>query len=147
MQTSDHAQGENQELSEFVVSLNEQLHLAGAERAEQAFGLGCGVGLLPAIALVLILYLLPSVNILLAITFLILILLILVGIVMLLSFRARRNAIDRTYDDKVKDQIDDYIKDHNLTRAQFDTLAQAYIIEGAPLRKYISPVGLTDEAI
>jgi 5-bromo-4-chloroindolyl phosphate hydrolysis protein len=97
------------------------------------------VGLLPAIALVVILYLLPIVNILLAIIFLLLIMLVLVGIVMLLSFRARRNAIKKTYKDKVKGEIDTYIREHNLTRSQFDTLAQDLVPEGTPLRGYLSP--------
>jgi hypothetical protein len=136
---------ETRDLSQFTEKLNEELRAAGAERAEQAFGLGCGVGLLPAIALVVILYLLPMVNIVLAIIFLLMIMLILVGIVMLLSFRARRNAIEKTYQEKVKNEIDTYLGEHNLTRSQFDALALDLVPEGTPLWGYLSPQGLSNE--
>jgi hypothetical protein len=139
METISLTREETQDISQFTEKLNEELRAAGAERAEQAFGLGCGVGLLPAIALVVILYLLPMVNIVLAIVFLLLIMLILVGIVMLLSFRARRNAIEKTYQDKVKGEIDTYIREHNLTRSQFDSLTIDLVPEGTPLCGYLSP--------
>ena len=145
MGTPDLTKEDNQDFAQFVESLNEQLRVAGAERAEQAFGLGCGVGLLPAIALVIILYLLPFVNILLAITFLLLIMLILLGIVMLLSIRARRNAMERTYQDEVKGEIEAYIKEQDMTRLQFDTSAQEYVAEGAPLWVYLSTPHSTDD--
>jgi uncharacterized membrane protein YkvI len=139
MQTSNLTPEEAQGLSQFTEEVNEELRAAGAERAEQAFGLGCAVGLLPAITLAVVFYLLPMVNIVLAIIFLLLIMLILVAIVMLLSFRARRNAIDRTYENKINSEIEAYIREHNLTRLQFDTLASGLVSEGTPLRGYLSP--------
>ena len=69
--------------------LNESLRLSGASSAEQAFGIGCTMGLAPILVILLILFILKVINLILVFILLVMGLLVMVGVAMLVAQRAR----------------------------------------------------------
>ena len=130
-----------QELTRFVGDQNEKLRAAGAESAEQAFGMGCGIGLLPTVIIILVLYVLDVINFVLVVILLGLALLALAGIVMLLASRARVNASSKAYQTIVEPEIYRFLGEHDLTRQQFDAFTHQLLPEDAPLQAYLSQTG------
>lgn len=126
------------EFVDFVESLNEKLRDAGAESAERAFGMGCALGLFPAVTIIAVLFIFGVINLILAVILLGMVLLALVGIAMLLASRARINALKRTYRTSVKPEIARYLDENNLTRQQFDQFVNELLPEDAPLQTYLA---------
>lgn len=132
---------QTQELVGFAELENEKLRAAGAESAEQAFGLGCGLGLVPTVIIIIVLFVLKVINFILAIVLLGMGLLAVVGIGMLLASRARVNAASRTYQTSVEPEILQYLDEHDLTPQQFGVIVQEQLPENAPLRVHLDQVG------
>jgi hypothetical protein len=130
-----------QEIAEFVLSENEKLRAAGAESAEQAFGIGCGLGLLPTAIIVIVLFVFKVINFILAIIFLLMGLLAVVGISMLLASRARVNAEDRTYRVTVEPEILQYLDEVDITPQQFREIVQEQLLDDVPLRVHLDQAG------
>lgn len=128
------------ELDQFARSLNAELEAIGADRAEQAFGLGCGLGIMPLGALVLALWVLQVINLILAFILAAMAGLALVGVAALLAYRARRRAIQHAYHTTQEREISRFLSARTMSRAQFDTLAYRQLPEGAPLLDFLSPI-------
>jgi hypothetical protein len=118
--------------------LNETLRLAGAGSAEQAFGLGCSIGLLPLLIVVGVLFVFKVVNLILAFILLIMGFLVIVGVSMLIAQRARTNGLLKTYQASVKPEITQYIAQNRLTRARFDTQVSQLLPQDAPLQAFLT---------
>jgi len=131
---------QRESLLQLVDILDEELRAAGAGSAENAFGLGCGIGLLP-VALVLVLMLLSRrINFVLAILLAVILFIALVGVSTLLAYQARKNAILRRYQQDIEPRITLFCTQQQLTRLQFDTLAASGLPEGAPLQDFLTPL-------
>lgn len=129
------------DISTFVESENEKLRAAGAESAEQAFGIGCGIGLLPTVIIVIVLYAFQVVSFILAIILVLMGLLAVVGISMLLASRARVNAESKTYEASVEPEILQYLDDLGVTQQQFVEAVHEQLLDDAPLRAHLDRVG------
>jgi hypothetical protein len=129
---------EDQELSEFIQSLNQHLSESGSGAAESAFGLGCYIGFIPLAILVILLFLFGVRNwIVLTLVGLLSVLLI-TGIATLLSRRARAINIDTTYQREVEPQIETYLEKRSITQIEFDAVSRQVLTTNAPLLEYIS---------
>lgn len=132
---------ENPEITVFVESENEKLRAAGVESAEQAFGIGCGIGLLPTVIIVIVLFAFNVISFILAIILLLMGLLAVVGISMLLASRARVNAEAKTYDASVEPEILQYLEEVGVTQQQFVETVQEQLLDNAPLRVHLERAG------
>ena len=126
------------ELKEFIQSANENLFKAGAEGAEQSFGLGCLLGTIPPALLIVVLYMSGVFNLILALIVIVLAALAVTGIATLVSSFARGRSIRETYRKKVGPEIDTFLSRHSLTRLQFDDVAGEILTDSAPLRMYLT---------
>lgn len=129
------------DISTFVESENEKLRAAGAESAEQAFGIGCGIGLLPTVIIVIVLYAFQVVSFILAIVLVLMGLLAVVGISMLLASRARVNAESKTFEASVEPEILQYLDDLGVTQQQFVEAVHEQLLDDAPLRAHLDRAG------
>lgn len=128
---------EHPEITVFVESENEKLRAAGAESAEQAFGIGCGIGLLPTVIIIIALFAFNIISFILAIILLLMGLLAVVGICMLLASRARVNAEDRFYRSIVEPEILRYLDELGITPQQFREVVNEQLLDNAPLRVHL----------
>jgi hypothetical protein len=128
---------EHPEITDFVESENEKLRAAGAESAEQAFGIGCGIGLLPTVIIIIALFAFNIISFILAIILLLMGLLAVVGICMLLASRARVNAEDRFYRSIVEPEILRYLDELGITPQQFREVVNEQLPDNAPLRVHL----------
>jgi hypothetical protein len=133
---------QHQEIAEFVEAENEKLRAAGAESAEQAFGMGCGLGLLPTIIIIIVLFVLKVINFILAIVLLGMGILAVVGISMLLASRARVNSERTTYQTSVEPEIIQYFDERDLPAQQFGAIVREQLPENAPLRIHLDQAGI-----
>ncbi|MGW8249048.1 MAG: hypothetical protein ACWGO1_00270 [Anaerolineales bacterium] len=123
-----------------VESLNERLRATGAGGAESAFGLGCGIGLLPVVGITLLLWIFGVVNLILGMMMLVVGLLALAGISILLANLARSNTVKRVYRTEVEPEIVRYLSRQRLSRQDFDTAAYQLLPVDAPLQGFLHPV-------
>jgi hypothetical protein len=124
------------EFVHLVNSLNETLETAAQTSANHAFNVGCSVSLLPLLLLaVLVLILANWVSALIAGM---VALLIALGLAALVAWTARKNAIEQTYRLRVAPEIERSLSTYQLSRLDFDRLADAVLPSGALLRNYLS---------
>lgn len=140
MDAVDLSEEQIQELAGVVESLNEQLRSSGAGGAETAFGIGCGIGLIPVVGITLLLWVFGLINLILALFMFVVGMLALSGISILLANVARSNAFKRVYRTEVEPEILQYLSEQHLSRQEFDTLAHQMLPPDAPLQVYLSPI-------
>lgn len=140
MDAIDLSEEQIQELAGVVESLNEQLRSSGAGGAETAFGIGCGIGLIPVVGITLLLWVFGLINLILALFMFVVGMLALSGISILLANVARSNAFKRVYRTEVEPEILQYLSEQHLSRQEFDTLAHQMLPPDAPLQVYLSPI-------
>ena len=128
----------SRDLADLAERLNESLRLSGASSAEQAFGIGCTLGLTPILVILLVLFIFKVINLILAFILLVMGLLVMVGMAMLAAQRARLNGMTRAYHIGVKAEIDQYLAQSGLTRPEFDRLVSKLLPAGAPLQAFLS---------
>ena len=138
METSPSDSGQSQDLASLAERLNESLRVSGASSAEQAFGLGCTIGLTPILVILLVLFIFKVINLILAFILLGLAILAMVGIAMLVAQQARQNGMKRAYRTGVEAEINQYLAQSSLTRPQFDFLVSKLLPEEAPLQAFLS---------
>jgi hypothetical protein len=126
------------EVEQFGEELNEELRAAGISSAEQSFGLGCGLGLVPVSLLVLVLYFFNVVDLIPALVLLLLALLVLVSVASYMASQARIHRMDRYYQECIEPQIGEYLKRSQITRSQFNAYLFTCLADGAPLRDYLA---------
>jgi hypothetical protein len=126
-----------QDFETTVINLNGKLISQGASYAEQAFGLGCSISIVPVGLLVIIaliigvrswigLLIVGAVGAFLAI-----------AIVALMANKARYNSIEKMYYREMNPEINQYCKSQNISRQQFDQRALEVLPQNAPLCKYL----------
>jgi uncharacterized membrane protein YkvI len=124
------------QLLDFVHAVEASLTTAGTERAAQAFNLGCSITLpLAAIITGLVLWL-SNFNWIEGVVAAVLSILLVIGFCNLVAMLARRNAIKKTYQERMTVEIDTFLRQRNLTRADFNAAAQATLPENAVLRTF-----------
>ncbi len=138
--TEDRTEGQVLEITGMVEALDERMRSAGAGGAEVAFGLGCGIGLIPVVGVTVLLWFFSAVNLILALFILVVGMLALAGISILLANIARSNAFKRVYRMEVEPEIARYLSKEHLSRQEFDTLAFQALPPDAPLQGYLSPI-------
>lgn len=136
----DLTEEEKNEFIGVVESLNEKLRSSGAGGAESAFGLGCGIGLIPVIGFILLLWVFGVINLILGMLLLVVGLLALAGVSILLANLARSNAFKRVYRTEVEPEIIQYLSRQHLSRQDFDSLAFQVLPLDAPLQRFLQPV-------
>lgn len=128
-----------EDLNQQIAELNEKLRAAGASSAELALGLVIRLGFLPMLGVVLLLMLFKVINIILGFVVFIIISLVLLGISMLISERARLNAMKQLYILSIENEIDQFLHDYGMTRQQFDIVVTGLLPANAPLNHFLSP--------
>lgn len=127
------------ELDQFADELNEELREAGSVSAEQAFSVGCAVGIIPVGLIVFLLYIFGVVKLILALFLVLLGIVALVAVVALLASQARDRAVRRVYQESVQPKIEAYLSSTGLSRTEFDTLLFDKLSDRAPLRAFLTP--------
>lgn len=128
-----------EELNQFAEGLNEKLRLAGANGAEQSFGLSVLLGGIPALIIALLLLALQAINLIQAFIVALFAGLVVVGAAALVANRARLNAIHHAYLNQAESEIEGFLEAHELSRLEFDTLAARLLPDSAPLRAFLHP--------
>ena len=129
---------QHEALVQFVETANQELVIAGGSSAEQSFGLGCALGIVPLGIIVLIMYVFGVLNLIGGLVAMLVGLLALIGILALVSSQARFRGIANAYQRQVKPEIEDYLSSQGLAQAQFDAVADQVLTTEAPLRAYLN---------
>jgi hypothetical protein len=129
---------QRQGLEELTGSCNERLEKAGAQGAEQSFGLGCALGGLPLVGGVLMLYVLGIFSFILAFITFVMGALVLLGITALISFGAKKRSIAEIYRQEVGPEIQAYMSNHHIQQEQLNQFVYDTLPVGAPLRIFHS---------
>jgi hypothetical protein len=134
----DQPQIPSDDLVEFAESLNETLRQGGAGRAEQAFGLGCSLGLIPLLLVIVLLLVFKFINLILAFILLVMGALVLAGVSMLAAQQARQNGVRQVYITSVEVEINKYLAQSHLSRTRFDSLVSQVLPQDAPLQAFLN---------
>lgn len=127
---------QRQELSELTSASNERLEQAGAQGAEQAFGLGCALIGLPLALLILALFVLGVFPLITAFIAWVMGAMVVLGAITLVSFNAKKRAIGETYRKNVGPDIQAYLNQSQIQEERFNSYVSASLPEGAPLRTF-----------
>jgi len=127
------------ELDQFTDELNEELRAAGSGSAEQAFSVGCAVGIIPVGLVVFGIYISGVVNLILALFLFLLGMVVLFAVLALLASQARDRASRRVYHESVEPKIEAFLSNTGLSRTEFDTLLFDKLSDRAPLRAFLTP--------
>ncbi|MFO7624590.1 MAG: hypothetical protein R6V73_09585 [Anaerolineales bacterium] len=125
---------QRQGLEALTNSCNERLEKAGAQGAEQSFGLGCALGGLPLVGGVLMLYVLGVFSFILAFITFVMGALVLLGITALISFSAKKRSIAEIYRTEIGPEIQAYLNNHHIEEEQLNRFVDDTLPVGAPLR-------------
>lgn len=140
MEGSDKNQEVEQDLKAFALAMNEKLQSAASSSAERAFGIGCGIGLLPIAGITVLLYIFQVINLILVVMLAFLGVLFLTGFSALLASIARANTVKRVYNDEVQPEIEGYTRRQHMSRESFDTQVAGILAVEEPLQAYLSPL-------
>lgn len=121
-------------LEQQVGLFNERLREAGSSSSEQAFAIGCGIGLLPVLLILALLFVFRLANIILVSILLVMAFLVMMGVGMLLASIARQNNIRRVYREQVEPEIGAYLARTGLPQGEFFETVTSLLPETAPLR-------------
>jgi hypothetical protein len=121
-------------LEDLVAGANETLVKAGADSAEQSFGLGCALGGLIILGAAGALYLFGVFNLVLAFIVLIMGSLAVTGIAVLVASFAKTRGVTLKYRMTVLPEIEIYLKKNNVSQDQFERVVVAALPPNAPLR-------------
>jgi predicted lipid-binding transport protein (Tim44 family) len=117
---------------------NARLEEAASAVTQQAFNLGCLVGLLPGGIFVVATFLLIGFSVIGAAIALVLMLIGLIAFANLAAMLARRNTIRRVYRDQSQGEIETALQEAGLTRDQFDAVAQHALPSHAALYPFVT---------
>lgn len=125
-------------LTSLAETENARLEEAASPVTQQAFNLGCLVGLLPGGLFLLAILVLTDFSIIGAAISLILIMMGLIAFANLAAMLARRNTVRRVYRDQSESQIEQSLQEAGLSRAQFDEVARRVLPPQAALYGFLS---------
>ncbi len=143
MQALSPAQRAN--LESLAVRSNEKLFEAGAEVAERAFNLSCGMSVLLVVAAGGLVYFLAGRNWILALITVIMATLAALWVIVLVSDLSKTSAMRRIFQDEVGVEINDYARVERIHRERFDEIAHASLSPTAPLLRFIPPLPAPEE--
>lgn len=123
---------------QLALMANETIESAVNLAAQQAFNLGCLVGLLPMIAFIILTFLLSGFSIISAFIAVILGVISAIAFANLAAMLARKNTIPRVYHDIVKPRIAESLEQSGISRNEFASSALRIIAETAPLYEFIT---------
>jgi predicted lipid-binding transport protein (Tim44 family) len=132
-------------LTELAESENARLEEAASLVTQQAFNLGCFVGLLPGGLFLLLSLLLSDFSIIGAAIALVLILLGLIAFANLSAMLARRNTIRRVYREQSLATIERTLRETGLNRAQFEDIARKVLPPHTALFSLLPPPPIESE--
>ena len=136
--------GLTEEVSQEIVwraeGWNDQLRAQGAGGAEQAFGLGCGLGFLPIVIIIALLWIFGVITLIPAAVLIVMALLALASIATLLANIARESAARRVYKVNVEPEILQFLSNKHISRQLFDDTASQSLPADAPLQAFLSPL-------
>lgn len=124
-------------LTSLAENENTRLEEAASPVTQQAFNLGCAVGLLPGGIFLLAILLISDFSIIGAAISLVLIVMGLIAFANLAAMLARRNTIRRVYQDESEKQIEQSLQDSGLNRGQFNEVARRVLPPQAALAAFL----------
>lgn len=134
-------------ITELVELENARLEEAASPVTQQAFNLGCLVGVLPGTIVLIILLLLTDFSVIGVAISLVLITIGLVAFANLAAMLARRNTIRRVYREQSEAQIEQTLRELGLSRRQFDQVARQVLPPQAALYNFLaSPPSSSNKA-
>lgn len=125
------------EMEKMIYKLNEDLIHAGAEGAEQAFGLLTWLGALPLVALIIFLLAFKIINLIMPFLLAIFCSLIFLALTSLVAQRARENSIRQFYANTIRPQINQIQTDYQLSPVEVFSQARDILPEHAPLLEHL----------
>ncbi len=125
-------------LRDFIEMLDERLKSAGASYAEQAFGIGCSLSLVPLGLLLLISFLLGARNGISLGLVAIIGILIAIALASWAASRARLGAIQQTFQRTVLPEIKAYLQSQGLEMDEFSNLVAEQMPQEALLRQQMA---------
>jgi hypothetical protein len=137
-EVSPNDESESVDLETILHSANEKLDETGRINANQAFNLGCLIGLIPAALVVLLVFIITQASWLAALITGILMLIALVGLANLAALRARTKTMERVYATEVKPKLERTRQQMDLTPAEFDQLAWQTVPDSAVLHTFLN---------
>jgi predicted membrane-bound spermidine synthase len=133
---------QSEDLKQLAESLNDQLRSSSSSGAEKAFGLGCGLGLLPVLGVVLMLWVTGVLSLIPALFLSAIGLIALVGVSLLLAQVARQRAAQRIFSTEIEPEIITFSSEQQIDRRVFDYIASRSLPADAPLQVFLSPENL-----
>ena len=127
----------DQGVSEFIISLNDQLEKTGMENAERAFGLGCFFSIIPLAILIAMVYIAGIRNWILITVIGIIGTVMVLSILTMMASRARANAVRNLYYRVITNRIDEYINRCAISKAEFLSTMSELLATSSPLRMYL----------
>ena len=135
------------ELKQLAESLNDQLRSSSSSGAEKAFGLGCGLGLIPVLGVILVLWIIGALSLIPALFLSVIGLITLAGISLLLAQVARQRSAQRIFSAEIEPEIVTFLNDQLIDRQVFDNIASQSLPADAPLQDFLSPAQLETDKI
>jgi len=127
--------------------LDERLKSAGTSHAEQAFGIGCSISLIPLGLLLLVSFLLGARNGISLGLVAIIGVLIAIALASWVANRARLGAIQGTFQRSILPEINGYMQSHGMGMNEFHAAVVELMPEGAPLRGLITQKAQSDPSL
>jgi len=127
-----------------IEQVHEKLESSAQSNTTHAFNLGCSVGLLPAALITGAAFFITKGSWIAAVITALLMAIALLGFASLVANITRANIIENTYKKEALPQIETVLQELNISRPDFDSLANQNLPEGACLRKYLSIPGVVD---
>jgi hypothetical protein len=125
-------------ITELVEVENARLEEAASPVTQQAFNLGCLVGVLPGAIVLIVTLLVTDFSVIGVAISLVLITIGLVAFANLAAMLARRNTIRRVYREHSEAQIEQTLSDAGLSRNQFNQIARQVLPPQAALYNFLS---------
>ena len=133
-------------LTELAETENARLEDAASTVTQQAFNLGCLVGLLPGGIFVVATFFLIGISVIGAAIALVLMLIGVIAFANLAAMLARRNTILRIYRDQSQSKIETTLQEAGLSRDQFNEIARQVLPSQAALYVFIpAPIPPPDQ--
>jgi len=124
-------------LDKFILEVNDELEKAGTASANQAFNVGCSVGLLPVIVIVLLAFFISGNSWIATAITAGLMLLAWIGFANLVAQISKSKSITRTYKDYLAERITRELRELNISQSQFNQTALEILPKGAALRSFL----------
>jgi len=126
------------DLTEFILEINNSLETSAQVNANQAFNLGCTVGLVPALLFFFVMIYFVGFSVIVIFVASLLTVLMLIAFANITALIAKNRTIDKTFDNNVKLSIDEFLENQNITKVEFERTSVETLAPGSPLLKYIS---------